>query len=317
MAHNHNHDHHNHGHSHDHSHGHSHAHHAPDTFNLAFGLAVGLNLAFTCIEAIYAILAHSMSLLADAGHNLGDVLGLLFAWGASWLVTKGATRRFSYGYKRTTILAAIANSLILVAASAIIAYESIRKLIYPSAVNEIIVMVVALIGIFINGGTALMFMRGSKDDLNIKGAFLHLAYDALISFGVVVTGAIILYTRWQWLDPIVGIFIVLMILWGTWGLLRDSMNLILDAVPHNIDINKVEHYLESIEGVTAVHDLHIWGLSTKEVALTCHLVVPSRMFTEKDYQEINHELEHHFKINHTTIQIETGTSETACSQVCA
>ncbi len=316
MGHHHDH-HHDHEHGHNHGHGHSHAHHAPATFNLAFGLAVGLNLAFTIIEAIYAIMANSMSLLADAGHNLGDVLGLLFAWGASWLVTKGVTKRFSYGYKRTTILAAIMNSLILVAASAIIAYESIYKLIHPVVVHEIIVMVVALIGIFINGGTALMFMRGRKDDLNIKAAFLHLAYDAVLSFGVVVTGAIILFTDWLWLDPIVGIAIVLMILWGTWGLLRDSINLILDAVPHNINIHEVEHYLENIEGVIAVHDLHIWGLSTKDAALTCHLVVPDRTFTEKDYQEINHELEHHFKINHTTIQIETGKSDIACGQVCA
>lgn len=315
--HNHEHEHeHKHDHGHDHSHGHGHHHHAPETFNLAFGLAIGLNLAFTLIEAGYAFMANSMSLLADAGHNLGDVLGLLFAWGASWLVTKGVTKKFSYGYKRTTILAAMANSLILVAASAIIAYESIHRLIHPQTVHEMIIIVVAFIGIFINGGTALLFMRGRKDDLNIKGAFLHLAYDAVISLGVVVTGIIILFTKWYWIDPAVGIAIVVMILWGTWGLLRDSTNLILDAVPHNIDLYAVEHYLENIDGVTEVHDLHIWGLSTKDSALTCHLVVPERAFTEKDFREINHELEHHFKIAHSTIQIETGKSEVACAQVC-
>lgn len=310
MEHDHHHD--------DHGHGHNHNHHqAPESFNLAFALAIGLNFAFTLIEAVYAIAANSMSLLADAGHNLGDVLGLLFAWGASYLVTKGVTRKFSYGYKRTTILAAIANSLILVAASAIIAYESIFKLIHPMPVHELTIIIVALIGIFINGGTALLFMRGRNDDLNIKGAFLHLAYDALLSLGVVITGSVILFTGWLWLDPTVGIFIVVMILLGTWGLLRDSTNLILDAVPHNIDLHAVEHYLENIEGVIAVHDLHIWGLSTKDAALTCHLVIPERHLTEKDFREINHELEHHFKITHSTIQIEKGGSEIDCGQSCA
>jgi len=303
------------GHHHDHGHSHSHDH-APDTFNLAFGVSVGLNLAFTLIEAIYAISANSMSLLADAGHNLGDVLGLLFAWGASWLVTKGVTKKFSYGYKRTTILAAILNSLILVGTSAIIAYESIHKLIHPAHVHELTVIIVALIGIFINGGTALLFMRGRKDDLNIKGAFLHLAYDALISFGVVVTGIIILYTGWMWLDPVVGLGIVVLILLGTWGLLRDSTNLLLDAVPHNIDRKKVLTFLENLDGVTAVHDLHIWGLSTKEAALTCHLVMPKRCFTDKNYRELHHDLAHNFNINHSTIQIEKGDCDIDCGQVC-
>lgn len=304
-------------HHHDHDHDHGHHHEAPETFNLAFGLAIGLNFAFTLIEAIYAIAAHSMSLLADAGHNLGDVLGLLFAWGASYLVTKGVTKKFSYGYKRTTILAALANSLILVAASAIIAYESIYKLLYPVPVSELTVIIVALIGIFINGGTALLFMRGRNDDLNIKGAFLHLAYDAVISLGVVLTGVIILFTHYLWLDPVVGILIVVMILWGTWGLLRDSIHLILDAVPQNIDIEEVQEYLKTVAGVTAVHDLHIWGLSTKDIALTCHLVIPERSFTENDFREINHELGHRFKISHSTIQIEKGNGEIDCGQACA
>lgn len=310
---------HKHDHKDGHHHGHDHHHHheAPETFNLAFGLAIGLNFAFTLIEAIYAIAANSMSLLADAGHNLGDVLGLLFAWGASYLVTKGVTKKFSYGYKRTTILAALANSLILVAASAIIAYESIYKLFHPVQVSEMIIIIVALIGIFINGGTALLFMRKRNDDLNIKGAFLHLAYDAVISLGVVITGVIILFTHYLWLDPIVGILIVVMILWGTWGLLRDSTHLMLDAVPQNIDIEEVQQYLETITGVTAVHDLHIWGLSTKDIALTCHLIIPEGSFTEKDFRKINHELEHRFKISHSTIQIEKGNGEINCGQVCA
>ncbi len=300
-------------HHHNHDHGHS---HEPDSFNLAFALSVGLNLLFTLIEAIYAIMANSMSLLADAGHNLGDVLGLVFAWGASYLVTKGVTEKFSYGYKRTTILAALLNSLILVATSAIIAYESIVKLIYPVSVNEWIVIIVAFIGIMINGGTALLFMRGRKEDLNIKGAFLHLAYDALISFGVVVAGAVILFTGWMWLDPVVGLMIVVLILWGTWGLLRDSTNLILDAVPHNIDKGKVTDYLNNIEGVQAIHDLHIWGLSTKESALTCHLVVPEKTIDDAMIHQIQEDLSHQFNIHHSTLQVEKAHRAENCGHSC-
>ncbi len=294
-------------HQHDHNgHNHHHHHHVPETFTTAFFLAVFLNLAFVIIEAIYAVSANSMSLLADAGHNLGDVLGLAMAWGANWLMTRPATSRYSYGFKRTTILAAIANALILVFTSAIIAYESIYKLINPVKVHEMTVIIVALIGIVINGGTALLFMKGSADDLNIKGAFLHLAYDALISLGVVVTGVIILFAGWVWLDPVVGLLIVVAILAGTWGLLRDSINLILDAVPHNIEQDKVRDYLNAIKGVVAVHDLHIWGLSTKEIALTAHLVMPDSYLTDDDYQHICGELKQQFKINHATLQVEKG-----------
>jgi cobalt-zinc-cadmium efflux system protein len=211
MAHSHAHcDTHDHGHDHhDHAHGHM---HAPATFNLAFALAVGLNLAFTLIEGGYAFIAHSMSLLADAGHNLGDVIGLLMSWGATWLLGRSATEKYSYGYKKTTLFAALINALILVFACAIIIYESIHKLFTPVPIRESIVIIVAFIGILINGGTALMFLKGSKDDLNIKGAYLHLASDALISVGVVVTGIIVLFTKWNWLDPIVGLIIVTIIL---------------------------------------------------------------------------------------------------------
>lgn len=301
----------------EHKHSHSHAHnHAPSTFNLAFALSVSLNLAFTLTEAIYAISANSMSLLADAGHNLGDVLGLVFAWIASWLLTKGSTERFSYGFKRTSILAAIVNSLILVATSAIIAYESVRKLIYPVHVHEMTVIIIALIGIIINGGTALLFMRGRKGDLNIRGAFLHLAYDALISLGVVITGIIILFSGFVTLDPIVGLGIVVVILAGTWGLLRDSVNLILDAVPHSVNVKKVENYLKGIDIVEKVHDLHIWGLSTNEIALTVHLVIPEKEFTDTDLIQINNDLKEKFNIQHVTIQIEKGTHDECCEQIC-
>jgi cobalt-zinc-cadmium efflux system protein len=301
------------GHHHNHGHSHHDHHHAPKSFNLAFALAVGLNFGFTIIEAIYAILANSMGLLADAGHNLGDVLGLLFAWGASWLLTLPATERYSYGYKRTSILAAIINALFLVATCAIIAYESIIKIMQPAPINEMMVIVVAAIGIVINGSTALLFMRGQKEDLNIKGAFLHLASDALISLGVVIAGFIVLKTGKFWIDPIVGILIVIAILISTWGLLRHSIDLILDAVPHGINRAGVTDYLMQVDGVTKIHDLHIWGLSTNEVALTAHLIVPRGNFTDALYAKINDDLLHTFKIHHVTIQVETGEG-IPCSQ---
>src|SRR3990167_5343591 len=283
-------------------HNHSHSHPVPQSFNSAFAIAVTLNLTFTIFQIVFALFANSMSLLADAAHNFGDVLGLMLAWGANWLLTRPARKRYSYGYKRTTILAAITNALILVATSALIAYQSIYKLFHISAINEVIVIFVALIGIFINGGTALLFMKGAHDDLNIKGAFLHLMGDALISIGVVVTAGLIYFTHWMWLDPLVGLMIVAIILWGTWGLLRDSLSLILDAVPHYIDQHSVNDFLKNLPGVTAVHDLHIWGLSTKEIALTAHLVMPTTKLADADHEKINAILKEKFRINHVTIQ---------------
>jgi cobalt-zinc-cadmium efflux system protein len=203
----------------------------------------------------------------------------------------------------------------LVAATSIIAYESVRKLLHPIPINEYTVIIVALIGILVNGGTAMLFMRGKDNDLNIKSAFLHLAYDAVISFGVVVAGVIILFTKALWIDPLVGLLIVLTILGGTWSLLRDSVNLILDAVPRHINYQGIKDYLSKIAGVTEIHDLHIWSLSTSEIALTAHLVMPERDLHDQDYQEINHDLEHKFKVNHTTIQVEKGTTENPCGQV--
>lgn len=311
----HRHDHNGHSHGHGHSHGpggHSHAHAVPESFNLAFALAVSLNLLFTLIEAGYAIFAHSMSLLADAGHNLGDVFGLVLAWGASWLLTKSATERYSYGYKRTTIIASIINAFMLVAASAIIAYESIIKLFHPAIVDEKIVIIVATIGILINGSTALLFMRGQKEDLNIKAAYLHLAADALISIGVVIAGVIILLTKQFWVDPIVGLIIVITIVMGTWQLLRQSLDLLLDAVPHHINYTGVNQYLAKLPGVKTVHDLHIWGLSTREVALTAHLVMPEKALSDEEQVKIHHDLKHDFGINHVTIQVEKGSDEHQC-----
>jgi cobalt-zinc-cadmium efflux system protein len=296
-------------HAHDHHHSHS-----PQSFNLSFAIAVTFNLAFTIFQAMYAFLANSMSLMADAAHNFGDVFGLILAWGASWLMTLPARRRYSYGYKKTTILAALTNALILVATSALIAYESIAKLLHPSKVDSFMVIIVALIGIFINGGTALLFMKGAQDDLNIKGAFLHLLGDALISLGVVVAAAILFYTHWVWLDPLVGLGIVIIILWGTWGLLRDSVRLIMDAVPHYIDQAAIDEFLRQLPGVRAVHDLHIWGLSTKEVALTAHLIMPGTSLSDEDYEKINAVLKTKYRIDHATLQVESGSIDYPCKR---
>jgi cobalt-zinc-cadmium efflux system protein len=293
------------GHHHDHSHGHH--HHAPDNFTLAFALAVGLNFAFATIEAIYALTANSMSLLADAGHNFADVLGLLISWFALWMLSRKATDKYSYGFKRTTILAAFINAVVLVGVTVVIIYESLHKLVTPVDVNEKIIIVVAFIGIFINGGTALLFIKG-QHDLNIKSAFLHLAYDALISFGVVLTGVIILYTHLIWLDALVGLAIAITILYGTWSLLRQSLDLILDAVPHTVDRQAVLDFLNEQAQVSEVHDLHIWGLSTKEAALTAHLVVNSTIDNSRMHT-IHEQLASRFHITHATLQTETSDGD--------
>ena len=297
--------------------GHDHHHHHNNfqAFNRAFAIALTINFAFVFIEAFYGWAANSMGLIADAIHNLSDVLGLGLAWFANWLLTRKAQQHFSYGYKRTTILAAVSNALLLVTSSIFIALGSVRKLLQPEIVHEQTMIWVALIAIAVNGGTALLFMRDRHRDLNIKAAFLHLAYDALISLAVVVTGIIILYTGWQWLDPVAGLIIVVTIFIGTWGLLRDCVTLLLDAVPQHIDMSEVRHYLCQIPGVRSVHDLHIWGLSTAECALTAHLVMPETSLSDHDYETINHDLEHQFNIHHVTLQVERGDNHDPCGQV--
>lgn len=288
--------------------------HLPDHFNGLFALAVSLNLAFVFIEGGYALIAHSMSLLADAGHNLADVFVLVLAWGANWLSTLSGNERFSYGYKRTTILAALINGLLLIVAAAAITYASVYKLIHPSPMHTDTVIIIALLGIAINGGTALLFKNKSKHDLNIRGAFLHLAYDALISAAVVVTAMLVALTGWLRLDPIVGILIVITIIMGTWQLLRNSLDLILDAIPQTISKKEVQAFLLALPGVTAVHDLHIWGLSTHEVALTAHLVMPERILMDHDYADINAALLQRFKIHHVTLQVEKGAHANPCGR---
>ena len=297
---------------------HSHTHDHLRSFNTAFAIAVFVNLGSTLIEVFYGVLANSVGLLGDAVHNLGDIFGLLLAWGANWLMTKPAGIRYTYGYKRTSILAAIINALILVALFVLIAYEAVFNFIHSEHVNSYLVIIIAFIGIVLNGSTALLFMKGSHEDLNIKSAFLHLLSDALLSFGVVIAGIAIYYTGHMWIDPVMGLIIVAIILWGTWGLLRDSVGLILDATPHHIDSKGVSSFLENIPNVVAVHDLHIWGLSTREIALTAHLIMPKDHAIDIDYKNINSVLKDKFSVNHVTIQveIENGTYNCLRSEKC-
>ncbi len=288
---------------------HSHHHHAPasgGSLNKAFAIAVTLTLAYIALEVVYGFMANSMSLLADAAHNFGDALGLMLAWIANWLLSIPARKRYSYGFKRTTIIASLANASILVATSAIIAYEAIYKLFHLTLVDETTVIVIGIIGIIVNGGCSLLFMRDAHHDLNVKGAFLHLLADALILVGVIIGAIIIKYTQLMWIDPVLGLIIVAIVLWGTWGLLRDSLHLIMDAVPKYIDHAGVKTYLSQLPGVKGLHDLHIWGLSTREIALTVHLIMPESSLSDDDYKKINDVLRDQFKIAHATIQVETG-----------
>ena len=302
---------HSHTHNHSDSHAQDHDYHGHGSIdfqnvNVSFLIAVAANLGFTCVEAAYGFITNSVSLLGDAGHNLSDVLGLLLAWGASYLATKKTGDTYSFGFRRTTILAAMINAVVLVFVAGFIAYESFEKLFHPTSIAVGPVMIVATIGIFINAGTAILFVRRGKQDLNIRGAYLHLVYDAVISAGVVVTAVVIYYTDWLWVDSVAGLIIVLVILGGTWGLLKDSVNLILDAVPQGIERASVKEFLELIEGVTEVHDLHIWAMSTHENCLTAHLVMPQNTLwdSEDGYADISRLLRENFNIHHITLQIE-------------
>jgi cobalt-zinc-cadmium efflux system protein len=286
--------------------------HQPKTFNGQFFLAIILNLLFVISEIFYAIKANSTTLLADAGHNFGDIAGLLVAWGANYLLALPASTRYSYGFKKASILASLTNALLLTATASLIAIEAIHKLCHPTPVKENIVIYVALIGMLINGGTALLFMHGAHEDLNIKAAFVHLAADAIIAAGVVFTGIAIVYSKQLWLDPLVSLVIVVIILYNTSSILRDAVNLSLDAIPYHIDHEKVQAYLLSLPGITAIHDLHIWALSTKEIALTAHLLGPETNFTDTAFIAIKKQLQQQFKISHVTLQIEQATITETC-----
>jgi cobalt-zinc-cadmium efflux system protein len=304
---------HDHHHAHDHGHGHGHGHaHAPVDNNLAFAVGVVLNAAFVAIELGYGISANSLALISDAAHNLGDVFSLLMAWGAMRLSRSLPTRRHTYGLRRSSILAALANAVVLLVAVGGILWEAAGRIAHPEPVHGSTVIWVAAVGIAINAATAFLFTAGRKKDLNRQGAFLHMAADAAVSLAVVVIGIGIALTGWLWLDPAVSLLIGVVIVWGTWGLLRESLNLAMDAVPAGIDAQAVEAYLAGLPGVTAVHDLHIWAMSTTESALTAHLVMPRLPSSDQFLADACHALRHRFDIGHVTIQLEHG--EFACHQ---
>jgi len=280
--------------------------HAPPGNNAAFAIGVSLNLAFVVAEVVYGLAANSLALLSDAGHNLSDVFGLLIAWGAIHIGKSLPTKRRTYGLRRSSILAALVNAVVLLIAVGGITWEAVGRFVHPEVVAGGTVIWVAAVGVVINTATALLFMAGRHRDLNIRGAFLHMAADAGVSVGVIVIGLAIRVTGWQWLDPAVSLLIGAVIVWGTWGLLRESVNLAMDAVPAGIDPDAVKEYLSGLPGVRAVHDLHIWGMSTTETALTAHLVMPIPPADDKFLHEVSHALHERFEIGHATIQIEHG-----------
>jgi cobalt-zinc-cadmium efflux system protein len=286
--------------AHDHAHG-----HAPRNFGRAFAVATALNIAVVVLQFGYGIAANSVALIADAGHNFGDVLGLALAWGAHAMTATVPTRRHTYGLRSASILAAIANGVILLVATGAIAWEAIQRLLEPSAVASTTVMVIAGVGIVINGASALLLMAGQRD-LNIRGAFLHLVADAAVSAGVLLAAGLILLTGWQWLDPAASLGISAAIVWGTWDLLRNALNLSLAGVPGDINPDAVRRCLEGLPGVADLHDLHIWALSTTETALTVHLVMPGGHPGDAFLMQIAYRLHHEFDIGHPTFQVETN-----------
>jgi len=301
-------------HTHTHDHHHAHDHHARSArLGRAFAIGIALNVAFVAAEVICGLMANSLALVADAAHNFSDVVGLVLAWGASALAQRPPSARFTYGLRGSTILAALANAMLLLVVTGGIAWEAMLRFKNPDALNTTLMIWVALAGIFINGATAWLFMADRKSDLNVRGAYLHMAADAGVSLGVAIAGAGILFTGWLWLDPAVSLLIVATIFAGTWGLLRDSVKLALHAAPENVDPGEVRRYLNGLNGVTEVHDLHIWAMSTTETALTAHLVIPAGHPGDEFLAHVVHEIEHEFHIGHATLQIETGTTENPCA----
>jgi len=294
-----------------HSHGHTHQ----VTHGKAFAIGIALNIIFVAIEIIYGLIANSSALLADAGHNASDVLGLAFAWAAAWLASLKPSGKYTYGLRKTTILVSILNAILLFGAVTAIGWDAVIKLQNPQPVGGTQIMIVAGIGVVINTITALLFIKGQKDDLNIRGAFLHMAADAGVSLGVVVAGLLILLTGKLWIDPVMSFIIIAVILWGTWRLFSDSVNLALDAVPKNINVEKVRSFIEEKEGVENLHDLHIWAMSTTQVALTAHLVMPNGN-NDRFITDLQKELSEKFNIGHTTFQIENSDLQQLCDTDC-
>lgn len=283
---------------------HEHTHHA--RYDRAFSIGITLNITFVLVEAFYGWQADSLALLSDAGHNLSDALGLLIAWGGFYLARLRPNPKHTYGWGRATIMAALFNALILLIAIGGIAWEALVRFNHPMPIQGGTVILVAAMGIVINGITAWLFMSGNQNDLNVRGAFLHMAADALVSLGVVVTGALFVWTGWAWLDPVMSLVIALVILLGTWDLLRQSLHLSLDGVPNAIALNQVEAYLSGLEGVSEIHNLHIWAISTLKIALTVHLVMPDGEASDEFLHHVAQKLHDEFAIEHATIQIEAG-----------
>ncbi|MPZ56219.1 MAG: cation diffusion facilitator family transporter [Rhizobiales bacterium] len=299
------------GHDHE-GHGHAGHAHAPANYGTAFLIGIGLNTVFVIVEAVFGVISNSVALIADAGHNLSDVLGLAVAWIGTALAKRTPSSRFTYGLRGSTILAALFNAVFLLVGVGAIAWESIGRLMHPAPVAGTTVMIVAAIGVVINGITAWLFMSGRKGDLNIRAAYLHMVADAGVSIGVVIAGLVIVLTGWLWLDPLISLVIVVVIVWGTWGLLRESVALSLAAVPSNIAPEKVSGYLAGLPGVAGVHDLHIWAMSTTETAMTAHLIMPGGHPGDAALAGFVHDLKHRFGIVHPTLQIELGDAQ-ACA----
>ena len=292
---------------------HSHQDHASfDPTQRAFAVGVTLNLIFVAVELAFGFWANSLALLADAGHNFSDVIGLLIAWGALKLAQRKPTTRFTYGLRSSTIMAALANAMLLLVAVGGIVWEGVHRLSAPEAVNGSVMIWVALLGVFVNIGTALMLQHGSKNDINVRGAFLHMVADAAVSLGVVVAGLLVLWLGWLWLDGAMSILIAVVILWSTWSLFRESINLSLHAVPRQLDAGEVREYLAGLPGVAEVHDLHIWAMSTTEIALTAHLLMPSGHPGDSFLYEASEGLEKRFHIDHPTLQIEIASCAVPC-----
>ncbi|MES2536083.1 MAG: cation diffusion facilitator family transporter [Pseudomonadota bacterium] len=300
-----------HHHHHHHHAGHHHA--APANHNRAFILAIALNTGFVIVEFAYGFIADSTALMADAGHNLSDVLGLLLAWGAALLSRTQPAGRYTYGLRSTSILAALFNAMLLLLACGAIALHAVQRFVEPAEVAGLTVSVVAAIGLVINGFSAWLFMAGSKHDLNLRGAYLHMALDAAVSLGVVITGLAMMLTRWYWLDPVISLVIVAVVLLGTWGLLRDAIRLSLSAVPAHIDLEAVQSFLAALPGVVDVQDLHIWGMSTTESALTAHLVMPDGYAGDEFMAHVSAELKSQYAIHHCTLQIKQNAAGIDCA----
>jgi cobalt-zinc-cadmium efflux system protein len=302
---------HDHDHHHDHSHGHGHSHdhaghsHAPESFDAAFAIGAALNTAFVIAELIFGYAANSLALISDAVHNLSDVMALLLAWGAAWLAQRQPTARHTYGYRRASILAALFNAGLLLVAVGGIFVEAVNRLSAPAPVAGWTVVAVAALGVAVNGGTALLFMRGRHGDLNVRGAYLHMAADAAVSLCVVAAAVVIMWTGWLWLDPATSLVIAAVVFWSGWGLARDSVNLALDGVPRGIDLADVKNYLGSLGGVSEVHDLHVWAMSTNEIALTAHLVRPGG-HDDAFLHGVCEGLSQRFNIHHATLQVEAS-----------